>query len=1473
MSDRRPRRKRHPVLRWLKRIVLGLVVLVVVAIVGALAAIHTDWGRERVRQIAVDQLDNIFVGGVTVGKLEGSPFGELVVRDVVINGPDGKPAVKAGAIKLHIALTPLMHKQAHLEDLVIEDLDVDTREDLAHLLVPGPSGGWNVTLDDVRVVRGHLVAPGQGDGEVMNFDDVTIAAKATVPHGGPIDASLILNATWRERDKAPVAVLADLHNDGRVTLVPSLIAKVGDVAVAAGNLRIETAMLEPREIFADADMVPWPCSPAPQHAAVMACIPAPKTAAPPVVSGLVVANVPRGAVTKLAPAVVPPEVDVALVSIIDWAGPDSLAHLRAFGAVNGAPFVADVTGDVAARRARGFVTATGVDVAPFAPGHTGVASAIVAFDATAPEAGSTRLPIGSAVGTVWGTEDKLPPLAAGFLAATDGEYVVGQLSAGGGGGAVQTSAAARIAPDRVEVLASRLIADVPRLDRLAVAKKLVVAGSIKADLAAHGVVKPDVSMAVTGNVHGSMLRYQDAAIATLDLDVAADRLPKKPYGRAKLELHGIVKGTTELDEVGATAQDRADGSIAVTIRTRPKHRPWLLDADAVVKYAAAETTIDVTHHHLRANGADWVGSGGRVVIAPNRYAIQHFSSASARGTLTIDGSFVPGRLKLDAVASGQMGDATVAVDVDAPMQPGDVAAWTRTSRAAVRKLDVTAAADLDKVAATLGLDGPMTGHIAAELHGTGGDIQGHVSLTGIRVPQMKQVGDLGGVSGTIDLKDDPTGAASANADLTIAGVGNMAFEARGRTPVRLADPVAWKALTRDSLEGATLKFANLDVDPALLDRLGVTTPLRAKAGATIEIAQGARSVHVASDVVGFQGGPLVLPIDVHADAVLDDRGAKAAVTVDDGAPPTTKTTLFEAHVTSPLTLAQVMANPMAAKGAKLDGRITLPAAPAARLLREIGRSDVVSGTVDGTVTIAGTAMAPTAVAKIALRGVEVPAGRGTREKRLLEELLVDATWDGKGGKATITGKESGGGTLKVVAAGAPTALDKATVSLEATNFDVRPMTAFAPGMAGAITGVIDGKITVVGVDPRTADVAGKLTVKHGRIPLAPAVGTLRAATIEVEVKDRVAKVSVDGKLGKGTISAKATAPLTGESGDATITLRGVTPIAEVEPQISADVTAKLRRVHDRWEANVKISNGYVVVPDERGHKLDPVGLPPDFAYGSANEPHAAVAPAPAHVDDPRKPAPKTPAPPPPAHPVLVATIELGTTKIESSQLRGLVDGKLRVTLGGTPPGAPPVRVVGSMQAERGDLDLFDRRYQLDRAVATFDGSVDPNLDVRITYDFPDVTTVTQVRGRLSKPELVLTSEPARYSQDELLGFLLGGEPNGDVNQSQSASAKVTGAGESYVANQVGGYVKKALPLDIDVLRYESASATNSAAITVGTWVTHELFLAYRHHLEARPDENTGEGEAEYWLARRLSLQATAGDRGYDGLDLLWRKRW
>jgi hypothetical protein len=344
----------------------------------------------------------------------------------------------------------------------------------------------------------------------------------------------------------------------------------------------------------------------------------------------------------------------------------------------------------------------------------------------------------------------------------------------------------------------------------------------------------------------------------------------------------------------------------------------------------------------------------------------------------------------------------------------------------------------------------------------------------------------------------------------------------------------------------------------------------------------------------------------------------------------------------------------------------------------------------------------------------------------------------------------------------------------------------------------------------------------------------------------------------GTIALAGAAPA---SGAITLALRDVSPIGSVEPEIDADVTAKLKKAQGRWVADVVVSNGSVRVPSDRGDPLKPVGPPDDMVF-VAGDPEGRRGGEAARG---RRGA--AGAEPAQGAPALVANIRIERTYLESEEVRGIIKGRLTLTVG---PDA--LRLVGVVEADRADLDLFGRRYRVERAVARFDGPTDPLLEIVITHDFPEVTTLTTVRGRLSDPDLILASDPTIYSQGQLLGFLLGGEPNGQPATGNPRD-RVTAAGTSLVANRIGGYVKRALPFDLDVLRYEAATASSSAAFTVGTWLTRSLFVAYRRRFEARTDENTGEAQAEYWISPRVMVEGVIGDRGYSGLDLLWRKRY
>ncbi|MDQ3366418.1 MAG: translocation/assembly module TamB domain-containing protein [Myxococcota bacterium] len=1505
--------------RWSKRILLGLVSVVVLAVAAVLVILHTNWGRDLARGQIEAQLNNTFVGGATIGALEGSPLGELVIRDLVINGPDGKPAISVRKLTLEIGLLALASKQAKLETLRAEDVDVDLRRDpdgtlqITRLTKPsGPKSGWEVEIPKVVVERAHVRY--DAGTEIMNFDQLAITGGAHLPPDAPLAANLLVHGTWRERN-APIWVDTVVRNDWKELTVPSLLARVGDVTVIVAGLHVTK----------------------PQEAGLVFATPQPLD-----VAGIVSLRASKEAVAQLAPEVeLPVDLDVNIIAA-PLAG--SATRLTVTGTVDGSPIRADVDADLTRQHAAGMVATGMLDVTKLSRGKLeGTAAGLVVFDLRAGEPGG--LPIGTALIHASGELAGTPNAALAMTARSDGSRASTAVALDGVGVRANVTAELRKLGDQLTLERSSIIASVSDPSR-ATGGKAPLRGRFDVNLAASGMLLPRADLAVEGRMKGKRLRVQDLSIASVDFAIDAKHLPSRPTGKAELEARNIVRQDMFLRELDLTAGTREDGKIAVSVRSRPRTTPWLLEADALV--APGETvTIDLQRHHIRAgSGSDWRGTSGHITIGPERIDVRDLVSASRDGKLAIGGHFhrvgrkagdldarvdltafslnnidkgyagtlaahvdvqrrngkFAGVIDLDAkgvaltpqvipfdvdakvearadklliaatAQSPTLGTAKLGIDIDAPDDITNVAHWKKLHRRHIREGRIQLQGlDVAKIAQVAGLEGEHRGRIDGDIQLSETTTGGLIQITNLMTPALRT---LGPVSANLNVSQSgpaeltPTLVATID-DRATAGSGTpkqlakVEAQATLGIPDHLFDPAAWQRLGRGAFKGGSVRIADVMIEPALLDRLEVNTSLRGRATMVAEISEAARGAKVAVALREVRGKPIAQPISIDLLASIDN--AETTATMSIVAPASTvagkqpkasglgrAVTLLDLRARIPLTLAELEADPRGALTKRIEATAKLPDVPAPQLLAVFGRTEVIGGMLTGTVDVGGTIGKPTVRARLAGTNLEVPPGPGNRPVKQIERIALDASWDGTQGKLAIDGTQQRG-MLHVLVTGSPANLAGAALKLEAKAFDLEPLLAFAPGPAGGASGRLDANLTMQGLDPRRAKLAGELHLVNGRIPIAAQVGTLWRAKIDLVVRENDVKINVDGRLGGGSVKAEALLGLEGAmptGGTATMTLREVSPIGVVEPDVNADVTAKLVRRDDAWVADIAVKNGVIKIPKDRGEKLKPAGAPPDMRFTDGTR----------MTGRPREAAP-------PDRPTVVMNVRLYSTYVESEEFRGLIKGQLEIT-----SDAESVGMVGKIEADRGNLDLFGRRYQLERAVVRFDGSTDPLLDVAITHDFPEVTTVTQVRGRASKPELILRSDPGTYSQGQLLGFLLGGEPAGQPADGNPRD-KAASAGASFVANKIGGYVRDALPIDVDVLRYESATSSSGAAIMVGTWITRSLFVAYRRRIEARPDENAGEGEVEYWLSRRVVVEGVIGDRGYNGVDLLWRKRY
>lgn len=420
------------------------------------------------------------------------------------------------------------------------------------------------------------------------------------------------------------------------------------------------------------------------------------------------------------------------------------------------------------------------------------------------------------------------------------------------------------------------------------------------------------------------------------------------------------------------------------------------------------------------------------------------------------------------------------------------------------------------------------------------------------------------------------------------------------------------------------------------------------------------------------------------------------------------------------------------------------------------------------------------------------------------------------------------------------------------DFEIAPVAIFLPGAFVAATGKLDANLTVRGLDANRK-IRGRIEVDHARVPLAPTIGTLRDANADVTIDELGMRATIDGKLGGGKVAVSATSGHDLAVIDSKIVLDDISPIGALEPDIDAKITVRAQRSGERWLADVKIRDASIVVPPRSGSDLLDPDAPSDL-YFSEQEAGAIVATG-GRGRVPEKP-------------WLVASIDLGSTRVATSApvvMRARVNARrLKLSVGKT------VGIEGTVDLERGEVEIVERPYQLEPGPEKlrFDGTTDALLAIRLTHEFPSVTLIADVGGRISKPALRLSSQPGTYSQGQLLGFFAGGEPGGDPTA--LARDVATTVGGSIISSMVGKRVKKVLP--IDTFRCEPGSSASGASCTVGYWIGENLFLAYKRRAEPRADEDADEIQLQWHLKRGLLIEA-AGFGSRVGGDVLWRRRW
>jgi hypothetical protein len=1448
---------------------VGLVGLVVVLLVSTYAILHTDWGREQVRGQLQKTLAGLFVGKVSLGRVEGDVLGDVILRDLAIDDADGRPAVRARTLRVTFGLLPLIGQTVEVSRLRVEGLRVDgaTRADgtvnLAGLLKKQEKrqkSTWSVNLRKVVVVAGALALTRPAPDESVHLDGFEVRARVHLDRDGSMDGDADLAGRWRERDLPLTFSSSVAAPKDRPIHVPLLYAALGGVQLAGRELTIDLRDPTKRRVDAELTLV-----------------------------------APDETVRKLAPTAKLHQDVVARLSVHPGAGAEIHAVLS--GALGKSPVDAELTLDPQAMRVHGLLQTHRLDLRAFAPEALAtLVNATFAVDAHQDEHG-----------------DLVVKRAHIYADAHAGD-------------------AATRADAHVDLVASGTVSKVANATALAVRGNVtardLVHGATRAKIVQLDVDAAGLPARPHGHVHLEAAGVYDQGRAVGMLVADARSQPDRsivlkvrsvpPSGPWLVDIDAVAKVEPDHVQValgrhvlrtkglnwwgqGGTFEVRPDRCVVAGLRTHLARGAVAVDATyyrAGARRGDLEAAVAADHLDLAevdrsfelsprlgpdAKLAGIIDARAQVRAQHGRYTASIGGRAqglSVRQNVTpIDASLeahvAPDRFAIaTSVRGAGVGAFSATLDVQPPARLDDALAWQKLDRTAIRQGRVTLEnLDLAAVERLAGKPPTTTGRIDGELTLTSTDTSGILHVRNVQTPSL-----LTPVDAELIVHRTGHGLLTATLNVNLREVTTAHAVAELEIPARPFDVAEWMRFDADEVRGITFKVDELVLDGRRSRLLGLKDTWHGRVSFLGQVDPGLGAVTANLDVTGLRGGPLARPADLHVEARLDGEQLRlnGSGTIDgrpviglDGHAPIGLSTLLhgggvDTLLTTPvvgrLSIDQLPLSVLASTDATETGAAEPDAANAGRprtaSIETVNGRAPLSGTMNARVMVMGTFGAPTGRASVVVANVGGGDGHA-----VMRELRAEASYDGTLAHAQLHGEQSDGGKLMATVDVPVARASELAATLSARHFDLAPLEHLAPVRLYGLAGIVDADLKIKGaVVARDTSVDGHLKVAGARLPLAAAVGTLRRATLDVSARNGAIKVSAEGDVGDGHMELTATAQVDGldpKNATATLHVDQITLVNQLQPKIAGAVDVKLSKDGDVWRIDAKVHEASLTVPPDKGRELHDPGAPSDMVFIENGHPVPARA-------EPKSQ--KLVLGQRPLHPYLVAKVTLTPTRVQSKEFRGTVRGEMTATLGDD-----GMAIDGLLTVARGEVDLFDRRYRIERANLRFDGNADPVLDIRLIHDFPELTLYASVRGRLSKPVLDLTSEPGTYSQGQLLSFLLGGTPGADPGSEVQSAA--TGVASSLLSQKAGKYLGRFLPVDFDVLRFEAATAGTSAAVTIGKWLTPKLFVAYRRRLEARPDENSGEGELEYYLGKRVLIEATVGDRGYHGADLLWLRRW
>ncbi|GAY19853.1 translocation/assembly module TamB domain-containing protein [Sphingobium fuliginis] len=190
---------RRPLWQKIVLWVVGLVVALIVLVAGLLLFLNTQPGKKfLIRQIAALKLESGM--GISVGRIEGSIYSDMVIHDLVLRDPKGPFAASP---RVHVVWSPFRYIDNHISVRLLESpLVVLARSPQFNVTKSDPNApilpDLDIDVDRLKIARFLVARPVIGQKREIAIDGVThiadgraiLSANAVVDSGDRLQANL-----------------------------------------------------------------------------------------------------------------------------------------------------------------------------------------------------------------------------------------------------------------------------------------------------------------------------------------------------------------------------------------------------------------------------------------------------------------------------------------------------------------------------------------------------------------------------------------------------------------------------------------------------------------------------------------------------------------------------------------------------------------------------------------------------------------------------------------------------------------------------------------------------------------------------------------------------------------------------------------------------------------------------------------------------------------------------------------------------------------------------------------------------------------------------------------------------------------------------------------------------------------------------------------------------------------------------------